>query len=312
MQPPLKPSTNIARTHEDRTPVVFCLHDAKGDYWLNTATALTSLVFHASIPLHVHIYHDATLTTAAKERLTTISHTYGHPLTFTHITLPQGFSGFNFRHFSPASVFRLMIPRLLADQDIVVYLDSDLVLNQIDIAELIRAMPTNIPIGGVVDPFFNAVQKKDFERLGIPADEYINSGVLVIRPRLITTDAMEAALHFYQQFPDQIHFDQDFINFAFRGRIARLDERFNYQVTIFDRRVFQTFACYSGKILHFCGKTKPLSGHISPAYLHFWRYTMLTPEIAGFPLQPHFCYLLPLKTDKNGVKLMNAFTEREP
>ena len=156
------PGARADPTSEAPLPVLFALHDADGAYWLNTAVAITSLAVHASRPVSIHVIHDHSLGAVARARLRQIAADLQTPLRFVAATLPStfeagrlppGFSPRLLERYSPASLFRLMIPELFADEDLVVYLDSDLVLNGLDVHELAAATPADAPLAAVADPF---------------------------------------------------------------------------------------------------------------------------------------------------------------
>jgi hypothetical protein len=83
------------------------------------------------------------------------------------------------------------------------------------------------------------------------------------------------------------HPDQDFLNVQFKGLWKPLDGKFNHQACAFDRSLFQPIASYSGKVIHYAGKVKPLQGALAPAFVPFWMYAQSIPEAAAvFDLQP--------------------------
>jgi lipopolysaccharide biosynthesis glycosyltransferase len=282
-------------------PVVFALHDANGEYWLNAAVAMTSAGVHASAPLHFHVLHNETLHIPAKERLLAVAQSLGHEISFHFVTLPGALNEIDLHRFSPASLYRLMIPQLFAHEEAVVYLDADLVCHGIDVHMLVQLTPPNKAMGGVIDPHITkpAEHQRALAALQINANQYINSGVLVIRPPLIRDDLLIAFKLFYQRHPNALHPDQDFLNLILSSRIERLPDCFNAQVGVYEHSLFQSLASYNNKIIHYAGKLKPLDGNLAPAFLVFWMYAMLVPEIAH--LNPNMRYVRPMKDAPNCI-----------
>ena len=282
-------------------PVVFALHDADGQYWLNVAVAIASVGQHASVPVHFHILHNETLHTVAQKRLQSIAQSVGAQISFVHMVLPPNIKKEQLRRFSPASLYRLMIPKLFANEPLVIYLDADLVCHGVDVYDLACAMPSQVPIAGVVDPYIGipADHRVALEKLDLASARYINSGVLLLRPSLIQTDLLEEFSAFFQEHSDALHPDQDFLNRYFDGRIGELPSKFNYQVGIYERTLFQALSEYSGKIVHYAGKLKPLDGNLAPGMLVFWMYANLVPEITQ--ISSPMRYVRPVKDRLNAI-----------
>jgi lipopolysaccharide biosynthesis glycosyltransferase len=293
-------------------PVIFALHDADGAYWLNTAVAMTSLAVHARRPISISIIHDHSLGAAARDRLIEIAEDLRTPVSFIAASLPSsldagGLPGFDPRllqRYSPASLFRLMIPELFAEADLVVYLDSDLVLNGLDIHELAAATPADAPLAAVADPFIgrHEPQVKQLGGLGLDPNAYFNSGVLALRPKRLPKDLVQQFIGFVLSGAELIHPDQDFLNCRFAGEVHLLDERFNTLVGFEDQRMIRPVSFYAQRILHYTGGLKPLSGAFCPAFVPFFAHAFKTPEIySGGRYDAQF-YLFPVKGRPDQLK----------
>jgi lipopolysaccharide biosynthesis glycosyltransferase len=260
--------------------VVFALYDKSGTYWLNTAVAISSLARHARAPMQVDILHDETLGPRARERLTQVARAVGLPLTFRPIVLPEGINETHKRSFSPATLFRLHIPRLYADRDLVLYLDSDLVVNGVDLCTIAAEAAPDKPLSVVLDAFMNRFEshREAMRRLGLDGSSYFNAGVLAIRPKLIDIDLMAGFVAFSQANEVLLHPDQDYLNTVFAGRTHILPDRFNTQVGLLDRRMIKPLNWYYGRVVHY-GSNKPLQGVLCPATVPFFAHAMLVPEI---------------------------------
>lgn len=275
-------------------PVVFALEDRSGSYWLNTAVALTSLAQHARRQIHVHLLHAPDLHETARRRLAEIADSMGVPLTLTPVALPAGLDPKALRSFGPAAIYRLIIPRLFADHPLVVYLDSDIVVNGLDIGQLAEAAPIDQPLAAVHDRHQGRAERhlELLAQMDLDPATYVNSGVLAIRPALISEDLVEAFLAFTRAYPQAAHPDQDFLNRHFKGRIALVDTRFNLQLVGFDKELLRPLTAYRGAILHYSGKIKPLDGVMSPALVPFWAHAHRTPEILDGQLYDVSRYIL--------------------
>jgi lipopolysaccharide biosynthesis glycosyltransferase len=296
-------SPTPSRPAEGLLEVVFALHDRDGAYWMNTAVAISSVLHHTSGPVRVNMLHDHTLTQEAVTRLSTLFQKTPHHLRLINVQLPDGILGVNFGQFSVASVYRLLIPRLFADKDAVLYLDSDLVASGLDIFELYSAPPSDVPLSGVIDPFISEFEshRTSLQLLGLDPVRYVNSGVLMFRPKLIPEDLIEAFSRFNSRFGRSTHPDQDFINFHFQNRIGYLNSRFNFQISSNAGTMFLPLMEYHNKILHYAGTVKPLELRLAPGLLPFWQYTADIPEIFLRYSTAKFSYLHPAPEGTQGL-----------
>ena len=255
-------------------PIIFCIHDSNDQYWPYLAVALQSVLLNSSERHEVCVLHNETLGQEAKDVLKKIASKYGAKLQFTKVILPTFFSTANFGQFSPASIYRLCIPELFKDEEEVVYLDSDLVFNGVDVVELITSAPRG-PICAVLDTYIGVPQKnRDYlASVNLVAANYLNSGVLLMRPKQIQQNLLTKFMEFLKLNPLLSHPDQDFLNFEFKDIWGRLNPRFNYQACALGGSLFEPIKSYHGKVIHYVGKLKPLQGYMAPGFMPFWMYT---------------------------------------
>jgi lipopolysaccharide biosynthesis glycosyltransferase len=242
---------------------------------------MTSVAQHAKRPIELFVLHDDSVGAAPKQRLMEIAQALRTPLTLMPVRPPPTLPARFFRQYSPACVFRLMIPKLFPDAEAVVYLDSDLVSNGVDVTEIAEAAPKDAAISGVIERYIAAIprHREVLAEMGLDPAGYINSGVLVIRPALIEEDLVAECLAFSQAQPNAVHADQDFLNHHFAGRIGALPERFNTHVGLFDEGLIQPLSAFQGRILHYSGMVKPLDGPVSTGLIPFLAHAYLTPEV---------------------------------
>lgn len=292
----MMPHDDIPQSRAPRPlPVVFALHDPDGRYWLNTAVAITSLATYASAPIAICVLHDETLGLSARGRLGQIAEQLQVPLTFIKPEIPREMDPARLGRFSPASAFRLMIPTLFADEPLVVYLDSDVVVNGLDIHDLAKVTAAQSGIAAVVDPFIEYFADKGYrplEALGVAPALYFNSGVLSLRPRLLPRDLPDQFARFLNTRRALAHPDQDFLNCHFNQKAQLLDEKFNTIIGFAARRLVQPLSFYWDRIIHFTS-LKPLFGAISPAFIPFFAHAHLVPEIYGGSAYEAKQYLFP-------------------
>lgn len=261
------------------TPLVFAIHDARGEYWPYLGVALHSVLRCSAAPQSVWVLHDHTLSEVSKAKLSSLCGQHRAALTLMHIRLPQYLASANYGAFSPASIFRLGIPKLFKDYERVVYLDCDLIFHGVDVAELVGAA-ADAPLAAVADPYIGRPQKHrdQLAALGLDPSQYFNSGVLVMRPKELPDDLIARFQGFCKQHPVMSHPDQDFLNVQFKGNWKPLPGRFNEQACAFDRSLFRPLHSYEGKVIHYAGKLKPLQGGLAPAFVPFWMYAQAIPE----------------------------------
>lgn len=286
--------------------VVLCLHDPNSTYWAYTAAAIQSLCIHSSRALSIQLLIDDSVAQTTVDALTQRACNLGHDLTATRVDLPEGVSAKAMGKFSPAAMFRLYAPTLFKQDEVLLYVDSDVVFNGLDVQDLMDAVPSDAVIAGVHDPFMQLFAAKELALVGLDGARYINSGVLVLRPKQISEDLIGGFVAFSASFQQVLHLDQNYINHAFAGRIAFLDDRFNFQVNLGNRQMFHPLSFYDNKLLHFTGRIKPLDGALCPAWLPFWRYSGSdTPAAKQFDNKP-LKYLVPLKGRPHVGKLLDG------
>jgi lipopolysaccharide biosynthesis glycosyltransferase len=208
--------------------------------------------------------------------------------------------------YTVASIFRLLIPRLFEGEERVIYLDSDIILNQLDINQLLEVSePSTAALMAVRDPFIKESGRhcKELIGIGLSAEDYFNSGVLVFNlKRHRPPDLLDEFLAWVGKWGVSAHPDQNFLNARFVSNVDFLDERFNFQVTLYARRLFLQPSEYLNRILHFSGQVKPLDGSLGPGTLPFFAYAGLVPEIYSVLSTGKLRYLFPSKADVNGVE----------
>jgi lipopolysaccharide biosynthesis glycosyltransferase len=300
----------------DTTHIALALHDRHGTYWPYVAVTVTSVCQHTSVPVVVHLLHDETLSDEARQVLGQIVSHYGHRLELHAVPTIESLSALDFRHFSVATAYRLILPRLLPHLPWLVYLDADIVFHGFDLAQFgqgLQAQTHDHPLAAVHDDLFASFAggRTDLHALNLAAADYVNAGVLVMRPALIAQDLLAELPAFSARHPKVTHLDQGLLNDVFRGRIQRMPPQFNRQVNLMFGRCFEPLDKLEGQVLHYSGKVKPLSGKFSPADLCFWRYTQHIPDISCFVAQP-MSYLQKIHTGHSHARVVPSVERLGP
>jgi lipopolysaccharide biosynthesis glycosyltransferase len=161
-----------------------------------------------------------------------------HPRAHVHWRSPDfaEFSGVNVRHYSLASMSRLLMPSLFPESvERVLYLDSDIVVES-DIASM-----WSIPLGQQAvwavqdaddDEFEKNISRKFPELDAPPGARYFNSGVLLVNlPRWREQCVTERVIRFLKEHSERLSYpDQDALNAVLLGEWGRLPPRWNKQI----------------------------------------------------------------------------------
>jgi lipopolysaccharide biosynthesis glycosyltransferase len=149
-------------------------------------------------------------------------------------------SGVNYRHYSAASLIRILMPRLF-DETVqkVLYIDSDVVVTG-NVGTLFDMDLTGKAIWAVQDgadeEFENRIGKK-FPWMNAPVDaRYFNSGVLMVNlVEWRRSEFTERVLDFLQKHDEELSFpDQDALNAIALGDWGRLPSSWNQQPIFFN------------------------------------------------------------------------------
>lgn len=131
-------------------------------------------------------------------------------------------------HWHRAIYGRLFLNKILEKYegiDRIIYLDSDIIINQ-PIMELFEMDLQGKCLAGAMDGDEDARRKE----LNIKSNVYINSGVLVIdTKRWIELDAGKRIIEYINSFPEALLYpDQDAINFILENEIMLIPLQYNF------------------------------------------------------------------------------------
>ena len=173
-----------------------------------------------------------------------------------------------------SSYLRVLLPKLLSDVDVILYLDVDIVVVN-NISELFNINLDNVQVAAVPDlkpvvvPEF--LSKIGFNRKG----RYFCAGVLLMNlEELRKIDLMESSKMYLERYGDKIeHSDQDILNVVCT-KVVELHPKYNwvsgYLYLNYSTKLWQKEeldeASYNCCIIHYLGVSKP------------WHYTNIHPK----------------------------------
>ena len=256
----------MTTTPPSRTVTVACVTDQT--YVDGAAITLASAAsrLHPDWELEAFVA-DCGIEPATRARLADCIHS-AYPrcrITFLDIdpALLDGFLSTDIAYISKATYARLYLPRLLADRDRCIYLDSDLLVDA-DLSELFALDLQGRPAAAVGDTGHPTVGDYGIDAL-LPAgtdlrSRAFNAGVLLLDlARLRTMPCF--------QHPETLAgrkvlcADQALLNLAFSGNWLELPERWNRQISLWPHYAF--FRDAPGQVWHIFKQNKPW--HFSPA-----------------------------------------------
>ncbi len=174
-------------------------------------------------------------------------------------------------YISKETYFRFVIPELFRGFKKVLYLDSDLIVNQ-DIKDLYQIELGNNLVAGVWNPFSSDTEKY-IRSIPLDPKKYINAGVLILdldkwRANKISDkcwNLVEKELSNYR------YMDQDILNLVCKNRIKLLEWKWNIQYcnTQLYSEITKKDPFKEIFILHYAYKTKPWKFPTLP-YMDFW------------------------------------------
>lgn len=212
-------------------PIVF---STDHNFVMPTGVALQSLLDNLSDKnVNVYIIQSDNVTDIDREALSVIAEKYGAKINF--LSNEGEFNdGFEIRGISRAAYFRLLIPWLLPEYDIVLYLDGDIIVKT-DITGIIDhiSIADNNYLYGVRTPGFTLDPSvmNYINSIGLDNRHYINSGVLIINSKLMREHNLKDVFISYgkKQF---LYQDQDIVNLVCEGKIGWLPLKYNRSVEL--------------------------------------------------------------------------------
>ena len=192
-------------------------------------------------------------------------------------------------HYSMQMYYRWLIPELFRHYDKVLYLDCDLAVRG-DVAELYNMDIGDHYVGMVNNTVRTSFKNYVEETLGLPVDDYYNSGVILFNNEAyIKARVKEKCIDFINRDRDLLCPDQDAINVCCRGHICRLPDEWNFQwhhmipgveiggFTSDYKERYEKVLKKGAKIIHYTSYKKPWNEPDLKLADVFWKYFKKIP-----------------------------------
>lgn len=129
--------------------------------------------------------------------------------------------------------YRFFIPRLFPQYSKAVYIDSDTILLD-DVGKLFDIELGENIVAAMPDPKVTVIKEfKDYvdKAVGVPHAEYVNDGVMVMDlKKMRKMKYLSVMVEMIKKFDaDLVAPDQDYLNVILRGKIEKLDARWNME-----------------------------------------------------------------------------------
>ncbi len=175
-------------------------------------------------------------------------------------------------YYSVSIFYRLFIASLFPNLKKAIYIDSDIILND-DIANLYSYDLTGKILGVIVDEIVSST--KEFKiytekALGVPNDEYFNSGVLLMNLEEYRLQEIERKFLESIQSNDlrTVAPDQDYLNVLCKGKVKYLPNKWDKMPLTNTEEDFN--------LLHYNMYLKPWHYDECPLNEYFWHYAKKT------------------------------------
>lgn len=268
-------SVNRSSDHMDiEIPVVFATDN---NYAIQTGVAITSIlenrIYGEYFRFYILVSYE--FDNEVMDALKAIENRYsrcsielinmGDSLKNVEITIPST---------TYQTYFRLFIPNMFLQYDKVIYLDSDIIVEE-DLFELFSIEIDDYLIAGVKGSMFHMVPGND---------HYINAGILVMNLKMMREKGIQN--HFIELIPEKLPYqDQDIINKVCREHIFHIGFRYNC-APVYETRPDEPRSCFSNEeitnaynlpaIIHFNGVRKPWVCLSVPLSDRWWHYSYLS------------------------------------
>ena len=218
--------------------VCFGIHDADGQYSKFVGTTMASIFENTSVPVTIHILHDATLTNDNREKFSYLAGQYGQHVKFHNVEaqcareinfLKEKLSSVMSSRFSVGTFYRLLMKKILGGGK-VIYLDADIIVN-LDLVEMWRQDMQNFSVASVPEieaTFGNMIFNKFLLKTGmVKRENYFCAGVMIFNLDKFSENFFRDGIQFLAEHPSCECFDQDILNNFFSENYLKLDQKFD-------------------------------------------------------------------------------------
>ncbi len=280
--------------------IALAVHDLRGTYSRHAGVLIASILRNTCSPVCIHVLCDETLSDVNREKLrktfydnVNVNANCDENSRIDFVDMSECLKRYKNIDldavggvFTRGAMYRLCMPEVLVDVDMIIYFDCDVAVN-LDVAQLWNEQfemggrtfagvreQNSLPMPDMNIPRENI--KTD--RFGASDDRYINSGVLLMNLKKLRSEynakgsLLERSVEYVKRLSPPYP-DQDFLNAEYIGDIYYISDRYN-RVPIED----YNDVLHYGQIWHFFSKGKPwnlLRG--SNADMLYWQNLMYTP-----------------------------------
>ena len=179
-------------------------------------------------------------------------------------------------YYSNSIYYRIFIPSLYKEYDKALYLDSDIVVVD-DISKLYFEELQDNLLGAITDEVVNnndTFCEYATKVIGIDADKYFNSGILVMNLEKLREEKIELKFVYLlgKYNFDVIAPDQDYLNYLCRGKVKYIHKGWDKMALITDEK----FNEKDLHLIHYNMFQKPWKYSNIPYENHFWSYAQKT------------------------------------
>lgn len=192
------------------------------------------------------------------------------------------------QHINVSSYLRLLIPEIFPQVDKLVYMDSDMLCTG-PLSEAYEVELGDHLVAAVKDPSAGGAKSlfAEFRETGVPAEDYINAGFLVMNVALWRAEGIHLRCMELIAAGNLLFEDQSAINIVCKGRKLLVHEKFNFLRR--SRQGLDDPQLNRPCVIHYTGKIKPwadatlIGGGIWLAYAE--RFKALLPPFAPITSQ---------------------------
>lgn len=268
-------------------PIAFAGNE---EYLYYAAVTIQSIYEHSNSNYFydINIFVDETVSDNMRKRLNLLKYKNMKITLWDVKNTFDGIDMYSVGHYSRQMYYRWLIPEVLSKYDKVLYLDCDIIVNT-DIAQLY-----DTPLKGnyvaaannfLRDNLINHVSN----RLGLPLEEYYNSGVLVINcNKWIENNLKNKCIECLRSYDKLACPDQDVLNVVCKGKILQLEDKWNFQwhhqfpdartgtFTLDYGTRYEKLMRSIPNIIHYTSWIKPWNSPERVYSEHFWKYCRQT------------------------------------
>lgn len=287
------------------------VRDANGNYAKYAAAMVASVLANTEARVRFHILTDSTLSGDSREKIRQTTLPWQGSVVFYDLYETGASMSVDeqaLQRFTIATMYRLKLAEVLPlDIDRLIYLDADIIVN-IDMQELWETNTEGFLIGACAERLVPPERKYVCREGLIPEKQYVNAGVMLMDLGRIRAEheLYSESVAFLRQFPEANYFDQDAINYVFRGKIKLLEDKWNsYAVEIRRQNLPE-----QKRIYHFIADSPRDSQTHAPDRL-FLRYLRMTPWGTEAEIVSHFERRLTQKDEKlqHACKMMRTLAK---